>query len=145
MELGNSGRMDMENNSIILDIGMDFTKIGFSKDPIPRFILKTPLSISSVIRSKEHFGITVLADLLQDTTKLKQEIQEFLYEIFTVHCLVKTTGNTVWILEQLIFPRKFMQALAEVLFLNFEFEWVYIFSRYFTALRNWTKFWVSIW
>jgi actin-related protein 10 len=125
MELG--AGIDLEIQPIVLDIGMDYTKMGFSKDPIPRVVLKTPLSISRTIRDKQAFGITTLADIIQDNEKLMLDIEEFLKEVFTLHGMIDTKGHTICICEQLLFPRSFTQSLATVLFTKYQFSSVYFF------------------
>lgn len=93
MELG--AGIDLEIQPIVLDIGMDYTKMGFSKDPIPRVILKTPLTISRSIREKQTFGVTTLADIIKDNDKLMLDIEGFLKEVFTLHGMIDTKGHTI--------------------------------------------------
>ena len=95
MELGSGGGFELEIPAIIIDFGMDYTKMGFSKDPTPRVILKTPLCISKLIRENDEFGITTLANILKDKDILMLEIEEFLKEIFVIHAQVSTKGHTV--------------------------------------------------
>lgn len=85
----------MDEQMVVLDIGIDYTKVGFSKDSTPRKILKTPLSISSIIRTKDRLEAFTLVNIMKESLKLKHEIQEFLYEIFIIHCLLKTKGSKV--------------------------------------------------
>ena len=113
--------------TLILDIGFDFTKLGFQKNSVPMYIIETPLSIKKKIRDADEIGITTIADTMADHRELRFEIEEFLKEIFLIKAQINAAGSSVVIWEQLIFPRVFMQALSEALFIGFEVSSVYYF------------------
>ena len=127
MNFSTIGGIDPETLTLILDIGFDYTKVGFQKNSVPLFIIETPLSIKKKIRDVDEIGITTIADTMADHQELKFEIEEFLKEIFVIRAQINAHKSTVVIWEQLVFPRPFMQVLSEALFIGYEVSNVYYY------------------
>ena len=81
--------------TLILDIGFDFTKLGFQKNSVPMYIIETPLSIKKKIRDTDEIGITTIADTMADHRELRFEIEEFLKEIFLIKAQINAAGSSV--------------------------------------------------
>ena len=56
---------------IIMDIGLSHTKIGFAKDPVPKHLIPTPLSMVKAMRAGiSSTDTSTFAKLLSDTRQL---------------------------------------------------------------------------
>ena len=68
--LDNIKRM-LGNNSIILDIGLAFTKAGFAQDSVPKHIIPTPLKLVESFRASiQDLKMNTFAQLFEDKKKV---------------------------------------------------------------------------
>ena len=126
MDLVGSG-LEIDVGAVVLDIGIEYTKVGFSKQPYPKHILETPFYIKDSIRSSDMIGTTLIAQVFKDKETLQNEIEEFLKDIFILKTQIDAKNHTIVVCEQLIFPRTFMNALGQVLFERYRVQGVYFF------------------
>jgi hypothetical protein len=68
---------------IILDVGLAYTKCGFSKEALPIHVIPTPLSMIHQIRDNLNtVNSATFASAFSNLKKLRLELEEFLNYIF---------------------------------------------------------------
>jgi len=106
-----------EKNGLILDIGVAYTKIGFTGDNGPIKILHTPRDIFREFKDdipKTNESDPFMADSLSQQG-LDMKIQTFLHEVFFFELIQKLPGKIIYICENYLIPRKFYESLTSVL------------------------------
>ena len=132
----------LENNNLVLDIGLTYTKVGYSKDSMPLHIFQTPLSmIHALHNSSEQYVYTYQAarqhtrSIRENLSKLNTtsfveafrieqdrlhlEIEEFLTTLFYHVLRSSPKDKQIVLCERLGSMRKLTEAICFVLFKKF--------------------------
>ncbi|XP_054716321.1 actin-related protein 10-like [Uloborus diversus] len=103
----------VEKNSVVLDIGSAYTKIGFARETGPRFIIPTEVN-------HPHSGKCVKVWEYQGKEDLYVILKEFVHKLYFKYLVVNPKDRRVVIVESVLCPTLFRNTLAEVLFNHFE-------------------------
>lgn len=108
-----------EKVAVILDIGESYTKCGFASEVSPRHII--PSSVKRNINGK----VSVETVAPHDVNNISSEhlygvLRDFLQFIYFRYLLVNPKERRVVICESVLWPTKFRETLAKVLFHHFE-------------------------
>ena len=122
-----------------MDIGLTYTKCGFTKDSLPVYIVPTPLTMVHFIRDNlNKVNATTFAKAFENLKKLRLELEEFLNYIFYQYVIIRfllsfsllqlnPKERSVVICESLNTPRPLIDSLGHVLFRSFNVRSVYFF------------------
>ncbi|XP_067682881.1 actin-related protein 10-like [Haliotis asinina] len=102
-----------DKNVVVVDIGNAYTKCGLAGETGPRCI------IPSEVKSSRTGKITKLWDYTC-TSDLHDNLKDFLYVLYFKHLLVNPKDRRVVVVESLLCPSTFREALASVLFRHYE-------------------------
>jgi hypothetical protein len=104
-----------ERKAIVLEIGMRFTKVGFSGDAEPRHILKTQFVLRDGAVLDPVFNVQKY-----NTAHWSEALFLFFHNIFFRYLLVNPHERPVVIVESLLTPNHFRQRVAATLFEQFD-------------------------
>ena len=102
---------------IILDIGLSHAKVGFAKDPVPKHIIPTPLSMVDELRdSLGNLNMNSFTKLFENRAKLLREVEEFLVTIFYHLLQTNPKQKAVVIVESFLGLRPLIEAIGHSCF-----------------------------
>lgn len=105
---------------------MSHTKIGYSKESVPRHILPTPLSMVKKMRATiSSIKQESFAELLSDKRLLMLEVEEFLSQIFYHLLQTNPIEAAVVIVETFMGLRPLYEAIGHCCFKKFSCKDVY--------------------
>uniref|UniRef100_S4RMQ9 Actin related protein 10 n=1 Tax=Petromyzon marinus TaxID=7757 RepID=S4RMQ9_PETMA len=103
-----------EKTAVVFDFGAAFTKCGFAGEPGPRCILpsevKGPGTSTPVKVVQYHVN----------TDELYQNLKDFIHMLYFRHLLVNPRDRRVVVVESMLCPTYFREAVARVFFKHFE-------------------------
>ncbi|XP_028396133.1 actin-related protein 10-like [Dendronephthya gigantea] len=108
-----------EKVAVIIDIGEAYTKCGFASEISPRHIIQS--SVTRNINGKifeARISPNGVASTTDDT--LYGTLRDFIHQIYFRYLLVNPKERRVVLCESLLWPTKFREMLAKVLFCHFE-------------------------
>lgn len=113
-------KADTENNPIVLDIGEVNTKVGVNGDTEPRAIIPTaiPQKDGSLKYIFKHDHSRIRGH--QAGKDFRQTIHTFIGTIYFKYLQIDPKQHSVVICESLLAPAKLREAIADVLFKDFE-------------------------
>lgn len=108
--------------SVIIDIGAAYTKCGFSAESGPFAIIPTEINkrLWSTLSSSETSSVRITDLNGKSDETIREALVEFLYHIFYKILNANSRERKVVIVESVLTPSRFRQALADVLFANFQ-------------------------
>ncbi|CDW77817.1 UNKNOWN [Stylonychia lemnae] len=133
---------------IVLDVGLTFTKCGFSKDPMPMHIVPTPLTMIQYLRDHassvslifsssfflNQLACSTFADAFEKHNKLMMELEEFLTTVFYHLLQTNPREKAIMMCESMMAPRGFIECIGHVLFRNFGVKSIYFLLSNMTPL-----------
>lgn len=108
-----------EKVAVIVDIGESYTKCGFASEVSPRHII--PSSVTRNVNGKAFEETISLKNVKNIPSEcLYGVLRDFFQVIYFRHLLVNPKERRVVICESVLWPTKFKETLAKVLFHHFE-------------------------
>ncbi|XP_078714810.1 LOW QUALITY PROTEIN: actin-related protein 10 [Lampetra fluviatilis] len=103
-----------EKTAVVFDFGAAFTKCGFAGEPGPRCILPSEV---------KGLGTSTPVKVVQyhvNTDELYQNLKDFIHVLYFRHLLVNPRDRRVVVVESMLCPTHFREAVARVFFKHFE-------------------------
>lgn len=114
---------------VVMDIGTAYTKLGFSGEFSPRYILK------SEVRCKETGIMRNIRDY-KDERDLYDLLVDFLHVLYFKYVLLSPKDRPVVIVESLLCPTVFRETLAKVLFCHYEISMMLVVPSHLVCLAS---------
>ncbi|XP_039760271.1 actin-related protein 10 [Pararge aegeria] len=102
-----------EKQAVVLDLGTDYTKFGFTGEAAPRCIIPSEYWCAAERRHKRVYDY-------KDVEELYDNLVHMLHILYFRHVLVNPKERKVVVVESLFTPTQFRETLAKVLFLHYE-------------------------
>ncbi|XP_034835799.1 actin-related protein 10 isoform X1 [Maniola hyperantus] len=102
-----------EKQAVVLDLGTDYTKFGFTGEAAPRCIIPSQYWCASERRHKRVYDYRTAEELYDNLVHM-------LHTLYFRHVLVNPKERKVVVVESLFTPTLFRETLAKVLFLHYE-------------------------
>ncbi|XP_045454476.1 actin-related protein 10 [Melitaea cinxia] len=102
-----------EKQAVVLDLGTDYTKFGFTGEAAPRCIIPSEYWCPSERRYKRVHDY-------KNEEELYDNLVHMLHLLYFRHVLVNPKERKVVVVESLLTPTLFRETLAKVLFLHYE-------------------------
>ncbi|CAK1593622.1 unnamed protein product [Parnassius mnemosyne] len=102
-----------EKQAVVLDLGTDYTKFGFTGEAAPRCIIRSEYWCPSTRKYKRVYDYTTPEELYDNLVHM-------LHLLYFRHVLVNPKERKVVIVESLLTPTLFRETLAKVLFIHYE-------------------------
>ncbi|XP_026483197.2 actin-related protein 10 [Vanessa tameamea] len=102
-----------EKQAVVLDLGTDYTKFGFTGEAAPRCIIPSEYWCTSERRFKRVYDYN-------NEEELYDNLVHMLHLLYFRHVLVNPKERKVVVVESLLSPTMFRETLAKVLFLHYE-------------------------
>lgn len=119
--------LSAEKQFVVIDLGSAYTKIGFAGETGPRCIIRTQVVCQETGKVKK------VSDY-ETEEELYDLLVEFIHNLYFRHLLVSPKDRRVVIVESLLCPTVFREALARVLFRHFEVSSILFVSSHLVAL-----------
>lgn len=114
---------------VIMDIGAAYTKLGFSGEFSPRYIIR------SEVRCKETGLMRNIRDY-KDDGDLYDVLVDFLHTLYFKYVLLSPKDRPVVIVESLLCPTIFRETLAKVLFCHYEISMMLVVPSHLVCLAS---------
>ncbi|CAH2055018.1 unnamed protein product, partial [Iphiclides podalirius] len=102
-----------EKQAVVLDLGTDYTKFGFTGEAAPRCIIRSEYWCPSTRKFKRVYDY-------KSAEELYDNLVHMLHLLYFRHVLVNPKERKVVIVESLLTPTLFRETLAKVLFIHYE-------------------------
>ncbi|XP_038207165.1 actin-related protein 10 [Zerene cesonia] len=102
-----------EKQAVVLDLGTDYTKFGFTGEPAPRCIIPSQFWCPTERRNKRVHDY-------RTTEELYDNLVHMLHLLYFRHVLVNPKERKVVVVESLFTTTQFRETLAKVLFMHYE-------------------------
>ncbi|XP_072933629.1 actin-related protein 10 [Epargyreus clarus] len=102
-----------EKQAVVLDLGTDYTKFGFTGEAAPRCIIKSEYWCTTEKRFKRVHDYDTPEELYDNLVHM-------LHLLYFRHVLVNPKERKVVVVESLLTPTLFRETLAKVLFTHYE-------------------------
>ncbi|CAH0730818.1 unnamed protein product, partial [Brenthis ino] len=102
-----------EKQAVVLDLGTDYTKFGFTGEAAPRCIIPSQYWCTTERRFKRVYDY-------KNEEELYDNLVHMLHLLYFRHVLVNPKERKVVVVESLLTPTLFRETLAKVLFLHYE-------------------------
>ncbi|XP_023935233.1 actin-related protein 10 [Bicyclus anynana] len=102
-----------EKQAVVLDLGTDYTKFGFTGEAAPRCIIRSQYWCAKERRYKRVYDY-------DNVEELYDNLVHMLHLLYFRHVLVNPKERKVVVVESLFTPTLFRETLAKVLFLHYE-------------------------
>ncbi|CAH0402309.1 unnamed protein product [Chilo suppressalis] len=102
-----------EKQAVVLDLGTDYTKFGFTGEAAPRCIIRSEFWCTSERRYKRVHDYHTAEELYDNLVHM-------LHLLYFRHVLVNPKERKVVVVESLLTPTLFRETLAKVLFTHYE-------------------------
>lgn len=102
-----------EKQAVVLDLGTDYTKFGFTGEAAPRCIVRTEFWCTAERRYKRVYEYKTPEELYDNLVNM-------LHLLYFRHVLVNPKERKVVVVESLLTPTLFRETLAKVLFTHYE-------------------------
>ncbi|XP_013149279.1 PREDICTED: actin-related protein 10 [Papilio polytes] len=102
-----------EKQAVVLDLGTDYTKFGFTGEPAPRCIVRSEFWCEAERRYKRLHDYRTPQELYDNLVHM-------LHLLYFRHVLVNPKERRVVVVESLLTPTIFRETLAKVLFIHYE-------------------------
>ncbi|KAL4717248.1 hypothetical protein ACJJTC_017135 [Scirpophaga incertulas] len=102
-----------EKQAVVLDLGTDYTKFGFTGEAAPRCIIRSEFWCPSERRYKRVHDYKTAEELYDNFVHM-------LHLLYFRHVLVNPKERKVVVVESLLTPTLFRETLAKVLFTHYE-------------------------
>ncbi|XP_041982581.1 actin-related protein 10 [Aricia agestis] len=102
-----------EKQAVVLDLGTDYTKFGFTGEAAPRCIIPSEFWCSDSRRMKRVFDY-------HSEQELYDNLVHMLHLLYFRHVLVNPKERKVVVVESLLTPTLVRETLAKVLFMHYE-------------------------
>ncbi|KAL0819148.1 hypothetical protein ABMA28_008403 [Loxostege sticticalis] len=102
-----------EKQAVVLDLGTDYTKFGFTGEAAPRCIIRSEFWCPSERRYKRVYDYRTPEELYDNLVNM-------LHLLYFRHVLVNPKERKVVVVESLLTPTLFRETLAKVLFTHYE-------------------------
>ncbi|XP_050354791.1 actin-related protein 10 [Nymphalis io] len=102
-----------EKQAVVLDLGTDYTKFGFTGEAAPRCIIPSEYWCTSERKFKRVYDYN-------NEEELYDNLVHMLHLLYFRHVLVNPKERKVVVVESLLSPTLFRETLAKVLFLHYE-------------------------
>ncbi|CAG9557922.1 unnamed protein product [Danaus chrysippus] len=102
-----------EKQAVVLDLGHDYTKFGFTGEAAPRCIIPSSFWSPDEKRYKRVYDY-------KDEDELYENLVHMLHLLYFRHVLVNPKERKVVVVESLLTPTLFRETLAKVLFMHYE-------------------------
>ncbi|XP_013186077.2 actin-related protein 10 [Amyelois transitella] len=102
-----------EKQAVVLDLGYDYTKFGFTGEAAPRCIIRTEFWCPTERRFKRVHDYKTPEELYDNLVQM-------LHLLYFRHVLVNPKERKVVVVESLLTPTLFRETLAKVLFNHYE-------------------------
>ncbi|XP_050664464.1 actin-related protein 10 [Leptidea sinapis] len=102
-----------EKQAVVLDLGTDYTKFGFTSEAAPRCIIPSQYWCPSERRHKRVHDYS-------STEELYDNLVHMLHLLYFRHALVNPKERKVVVVESLLTTTQFRETLAKVLYVHYE-------------------------
>ncbi|XP_059058773.1 actin-related protein 10 [Achroia grisella] len=102
-----------EKQAVVLDLGTDYTKFGFTGEAAPRCIIRSEFWCATERRFKRVYDY-------KTPDELYENLVHMLHRLYFRHVLVNPKERKVVVVESLLTPTLFRETLAKVLFTHYE-------------------------
>ncbi|KAI5651560.1 actin domain-containing protein [Phthorimaea operculella] len=102
-----------EKQAVVLDLGTDYTKFGFTGEAAPRCIVRSEFWCTIERRYKRVYDYKTPEELYDNLVNM-------LHMLYFRHVLVNPKERKVVVVESLLTPTLFRETLAKVLFTHYE-------------------------
>lgn len=102
-----------EKQAVVLDLGTDYTKFGFTGEAAPRCIVRSEFWCPATRRYRRLHDYRSAAELYDNLVHM-------LHQLYFRHVLVNPKERKVVVVESLLTPTLFRETLAKVLFIHYE-------------------------
>ncbi|CAH0677587.1 unnamed protein product [Spodoptera exigua] len=102
-----------EKQAVVLDLGTDYTKFGFTGEAAPRCIVRSEFWCPATRRVRRLHDYSSAAELYDNLVHM-------LHQLYFRHVLVNPKERKVVVVESLLTPTLFRETLAKVLFIHYE-------------------------
>ncbi|KPJ10690.1 Actin-related protein 10 [Papilio machaon] len=102
-----------EKQAVVLDLGTDYTKFGFTGEAAPRCIVRSEFWCQAERRYKRLYDYRTPQELYDNLVHM-------LHLLYFRHVLVNPKERRVVVVESLLTPTLFRETLAKVLFIHYE-------------------------
>ncbi|XP_049871483.1 actin-related protein 10 [Pectinophora gossypiella] len=102
-----------EKQAVVLDLGTDYTKFGFTGEATPRCIIRSEFWCTSTKKFKRVYEYETPEELYDNLVNM-------LHLLYFRHVLVNPKERKVVVVESLLTPTLFRETLAKVLFTHYE-------------------------
>lgn len=102
-----------EKQAVVLDLGSEYTKFGFTGEAAPRCIIRSQFWCSTERRFKKVYEYSTPEELYDNLVNM-------LHLLYFRHVLVNPKERKVVVVESLLTPTLFRETLAKVLFTHYE-------------------------
>lgn len=102
-----------EKQAVVLDLGTDYTKFGFTGEAAPRCIVRSEFWCTAEKRMKRVYEYSSPEELYDNLVNM-------LHLLYFRHVLVNPKERKVVVVESLLTPTLFRETLAKVLFTHYE-------------------------
>ncbi|KAI8437796.1 hypothetical protein MSG28_012025 [Choristoneura fumiferana] len=102
-----------EKQAVVLDLGSEYTKFGFTGEAAPRCIVRSEFWSPGLRGYKRVFDY-------KDDEELYDNLVHMLHLLYFRHVLVNPKERRVVVVESLLTPTRFRETLAKVLFTHYE-------------------------
>lgn len=102
-----------EKQAVVLDLGTDYTKFGFTGEAAPRCIVRSEFWCPATRRYRRLHDYSSAAELYDNLVHM-------LHQLYFRHVLVNPKERKVVVVESLLTPTLFRETLAKVLFIHYE-------------------------
>lgn len=102
-----------EKQAVVLDLGTDYTKFGFTGEAAPRCIIRSEFWCTTERRFKRVYDYKTEEELYENLVHM-------LHRLYFRHVLVNPKERKVVVVESLLTPTLFRETLAKVLFTHYE-------------------------
>lgn len=102
-----------EKQAVVLDLGTDYTKFGFTGEAAPRCIVRSEFWCTTERRYKRVYEYKTPEELYDNFVNM-------LHLLYFRHVLVNPKERKVVVVESLLTPTLFRETLAKVLFTHYE-------------------------
>ncbi|KAB0799199.1 hypothetical protein PPYR_07079 [Photinus pyralis] len=114
---------------VVMDIGAAYTKLGFSGEFSPRYIIR------SEVRCKETGLMRNIRDY-KDDQDLYDLLVDFLHSLYFKYVLISPKDRPVVVVESLLCPTIFRETLAKVLFCHYEVSMILVVPSHLVCLAS---------
>mmetsp|Transcript_31374 Transcript_31374/g.22736 ORF Transcript_31374/g.22736 Transcript_31374/m.22736 type:complete len:151 (+) Transcript_31374:10-462(+) len=116
----------LDNNHIVLDIGLTYTKCGFAQSSMPMHIVPTPFKAITKLRENiKELKSTSFANAFPSERELTLEIEEFLHYVFYHLLQISPKDKAVVLCESIMGLRCLTETISHCLFNNFGIKSIY--------------------